>query len=98
MVDGEVERTPLSGDTWAVVATGLVGRVGVANVELDRLPRANHVSDREGPGLAVRRQHVRNQEIAGLELVFVFVHRDPDMQPVAEQQAVAMPPTGCHRV
>ena len=71
------------------LAQVLVGRLGVADVELDRLAATDPVGDGQGPGPRVEADQVADQEVAAAELVAVLVDRQADEQPLLHQLLVA---------
>ncbi len=59
----------------------LIGGLGVADVELDRLPDPNDVGDRD-PSRLVAPDHVADQEVAALEPLLVFVDDPANVKPL----------------
>lgn len=68
----------------------LVGRVGIANVETNRLPHANLRAQGDRSGSRVRSDHVGNQEVSPLESILIFVHRQTQMQPHSHELGITV--------
>ena len=62
----------------------LVGRLGIADVELDRLAGADKRPDRDGAVVFIRADHAGDQEVATIEVVLILVHRHADVRPALE--------------
>lgn len=58
----------------------LIGGLGIAEVELDGLAGADRAGDSHDAGRLIDTHDVGDEEIAQLEVGFVFIHRDADMQ------------------
>ena len=61
-----------------------IGRLGIADVELDGLPDAHVVADHDRAGVRVDPQDVADQEIALLEAVLVLADDAAHVQPAAD--------------
>ena len=68
----------------------LVGRVGVADVELHGLADADLLADRERARALVGAEQVADEEVAPAELGLVLVDDEPDVQAAAEQLALLL--------
>src|ERR1043166_3761670 len=65
----------------------LIGRVGVANVELHGLADANVVGDAHGAGVPIDTDDVADEEVAALEAVLVLVDDQTDVHTVLDEVA-----------
>src|SRR5581483_978849 len=67
----------------------LVGRAGVADVELHRLADADAVAEDQGAALTVQAEDVADQEVAAAERVLVLVDDQADVRALPDELLVA---------